>query len=91
MSDVIATGMLTMYPGVCSEDYPYPQAHFPDTSVHTAWADTLSFTDKGFLGPQGAGGRSGSLRFLLCSFQRYHVKPPHQVSGAKKEVVPDTK
>ena len=39
-----------------------------DTSVHTAWADTLSFSDTGFLGPQGAGGRDGSLRFLLCRF-----------------------
>ncbi len=65
MSEVIATGMLSMYPGVCSEDYLYPHAHYPDTSVHTAWADTLSFTDTGFLGPQTKGGRDGGLRFFV--------------------------
>ena len=40
MSEVNATGMLQLYPGVCSEGIFYPHAHFSRIHADTR-ADTL--------------------------------------------------
>ena len=47
MSEVTATGMQQLYPGVCSECILYPHAHFPDTCEIPAWAETLLVQHQG--------------------------------------------
>ena len=49
MSEVAATGMLYLYPGVCTEGMFYPHAHFLDTCDTYMRGQTLySFTTMGF-------------------------------------------
>ena len=56
MSEVAATGMEQLYPGVCSEDLQILMHTFSRRYVHIpTWADTLLVTHKGFLRPRTEG------------------------------------
>ena len=71
MSEVTATGMHELYPGVCAEGILYPHAHFSGYVLYTGVGrHSTSFTITGFPTPRFSEdlkkrtSRVGSLRFL---------------------------
>lgn len=70
MSEVDATGMEELYPGVCSEGIMYPHAHFPETGV-TYWRGyySVSFNSKGYPRTSTSERAEVDTRvFLLCRY-----------------------
>ena len=69
MSEVNATGMLTLYPGVCCEDILSSRTLFGkyvSYSVGVTLTRSLAWV---FLGPQRRTGRWDTRVFLLCGLR----------------------
>ena len=66
MSEVNATGMVNLYPGVCSEGIMYPHAHFPG-DIMTYWRGSysVSFNSKGNLRASIADGQKWIPAFFF--------------------------
>ena len=62
-SDVDATGMLSVYPGVCVKDKPYPHAHFCGYKRHALMGVALARSSAWVLWSRRRTGRCGYPRF----------------------------
>ena len=67
-SEVAVTGMLSLYPRVCSEGILYPHAHFSGgTCIYQRRQTLYTSITKGLRGSQTRTSRDGCPRFLFCS------------------------